>query len=195
VTDQLIDISLKSGLIALVGLGLAATMTGFHAAVRYVVVLVSLILCLAVPVAARFGPRHDVEIPALAVPVRAAAETAPKTREIKPREAKNDSSSPASIPTEWLLAMAYLTGAGLVAARYVVGLARLRQIDRRSQSAPEDVESLAKNLPPGAQILGESRTRRSNSVRDDRRNHSPHHFPAGGIRLLVAIAIGDGPSA
>jgi beta-lactamase regulating signal transducer with metallopeptidase domain len=149
VTDQLIDVSLKSGLIALAGLGLAATMTGFRAAVRHSVVLVSLILCLAVPFAARFGPRHDVEIPALAVPIHDIAETAPKTREIKPRQAKNDSANPASIPTEWLLAAAYVAGAGLVAARYVVGLARLRQIDRRSQSAPEDVESLAQDLAPG----------------------------------------------
>lgn len=147
-TDPLIDVSLKAGLIALIGIGVAATMTRFRPAARHSVVLVSLILCLIVPVAAQFGPRHDVEFPVLAVPVNA-AEPAPSTRRIKLPATKNHPSVPAPVPTEWLLAAAYAAGTGFVVSRYLLGLARLRQIDRRSQSASEDVQRLAEDLAPG----------------------------------------------
>jgi len=149
---ELIEIGWKSGLIALVGLAVAAVMTHFRPGVRHAVIGGSLVLCLMVPLASRFGPQTVVEIPVLstqapvAMPTVESVPTAkvPGSRPNRLVRSTGSRTSPVVV----------LYGLGVIAVvgRYAVGMIRLRRIGRRARQADESIQALMRQLEPGQSI-------------------------------------------
>lgn len=147
--NELIEFGWKSGLIALMGLCLAAAMNRFRPAARHAVVLGSLVLCLVVPFASTFGPRNELEIPLLTVPTVAAISTeAPKMPVPTAKPAKRQSAA-SSVPGAVPIAVIYALGVALVAGRYAIGCLRLRRIERHSRPANPELQQQAQEIGEG----------------------------------------------
>ena len=143
---ELLEFGWKSGLIALLGLGLAAVMGRFRPAVRHGVLFCSLMLCLIVPIAARFGPQTYVEIPVLAEATVSPAMVTPSRPESSSPKTVVKRTARRPMPDGLPVTVVYGLGVVAVSLRYAVGFLRLRRISGRSQAAPDEIQRVGTAL-------------------------------------------------
>ncbi|QTC88363.1 M56 family metallopeptidase [Brevundimonas pondensis] len=153
-TWQLIlELLLKSGVVACVGLGLSALSASRPAAERAAILRVTVCILLVLPVFLWIGPR--LELALLAAP--AATETRTWSLDLQPLAGIAVSGEgPASLPWTVIAALIYASGLVFIAGRFLLGVWTLRRWSETGRPVSHRVwtETLARlEAPQGARLI------------------------------------------